>query len=159
MAKVVAETSGRRWDSVLLWGFLVSLALVRAGHPEERDAFWQIRAGMENLAGVPLARPDTWGWSGVEGNWYPNSPLWNMLLALSYGTAGFWGLFVLSGVTIVALLMVTNVLGRRLGRPSPARPARPARCLQRRFPDDQRTRNAGSSAAATHRRVRGPSTE
>ncbi|HSK35067.1 MAG TPA: hypothetical protein VK903_16425, partial [Propionicimonas sp.] len=120
MAKVVAAASSRRWDSVLLWGFLVSLALVRAGHPEERDAFWQIRAGMENLAGVPLARPDTWGWSGVEGNWYPNSPLWNMLLALSYGTAGIWGLFVLSGVTIVALLMVTNVLGRRLGsRPLP----------------------------------------
>jgi len=120
MAKVVAVASSRRWDSVLLWGFLVSLALIRAGHPEERDAFWQIRAGMENLAGVPLARPDTWGWSGVEGNWYPNSPLWNMLLALSYGSAGIWGLFLLSGVTIVALLMVTNVLGRRLGaRPLP----------------------------------------
>lgn len=120
MAKVVAVASNRRWDSVLLWGFLVSLALARAGHPEEREAFWQIRAGMENLAGVPLARPDTWGWSGVEGNWYPNSPLWNMLLALSYGAAGIWGLFVLSGVTILALLMVTNVLGRRLGaRPLP----------------------------------------
>ena len=120
MAKVVAGASHRRWDSVLLWGFLVALALARAGHPDERDAFWQIRAGMENLAGVPLARPDTWTWSGVEGNWYPNSPLWNMLLALSYGAAGLWGLFVISALTILALLMVTNVVGRRLGaRPLP----------------------------------------
>ncbi len=120
MAKVVAVASNRRWDSVLLWGFLVSLAIARAGHPEERDAFWQIRAGMENLAGMPLARPDTWTWSGIEGNWYPNSPLWNILLALSYGAAGLWGLFVLSAATIVALLIVTNALARRLGaRPLP----------------------------------------
>jgi len=115
MAKVVAVASNRRWDGVLLWGFLTSLALARAGHPEERDAFWQIRAGMENLAGVPFARPDTWGWSGVEGNWYPNSPLWNILLALSYGAAGLWGLFVLSAAAILALLIVTNLLARRLG--------------------------------------------
>ena len=121
MAKVVAVASNRWWDSLLLWGFLGSIALVRAGHPEERDAFWQIRAGMENMAGVPLARPDTWTWSGIEGNWYPNSPLWNILLALSYGAAGLWGLFVLSGVTILALLLVTNLLSRRLGaRPLPA---------------------------------------
>ena len=115
MAQVVAAVSNRRWDSVLLWGFLASLAIARAGHPEERDAFWQIRAGMENLAGVPFARPDTWGWSGIESNWYPNSPLWNILLALSYGAAGLWGLFVLSAATILALLVVTHLLGRRLG--------------------------------------------
>lgn len=120
MAKVVAVASNRRWDSLLFWGFLASLAIVRAGHPEERDAFWQIRAGLENLSGMPLARPDTWLWSGVAGNWYPNSPLWNMLLALSYGAAGLWGLFVLSAATILALLMVTNVLALRLGaRPLP----------------------------------------
>jgi hypothetical protein len=115
MAKVVAVARNRRWDGVLLWGFLASLAIARAGHPEERDAFWQIRAGLENLAGVPLARPDTWSWSGIEGNWYPNSPLWNVLLALSYAAAGLWGLFVLSAATILALLIVTNVLARRLG--------------------------------------------
>jgi hypothetical protein len=120
MAKVVAVASNRRWDLLLFWGFLAALAIVRSGHPDERDAFWQIRAGMENLAGLPLARPDTWTWSGVEGNWYPNSPLWNMLLALSYGAAGIWGLFVLSAATILALVMVTDALGRRLGaRPLP----------------------------------------
>lgn len=120
MAKAVAAASNRRWDSALLWGFLASLAIARAGHPDERDAFWQIRAGLENLAGVPFARPDTWTWSGVQGNWYPNSPLWNILLALSYQGAGLWGLFVLSAATILALLIVTHLLGRRLGaRPLP----------------------------------------
>jgi hypothetical protein len=120
MAQVVAVASNRRWDSLLIWGFLASLAIARAGHPEERDAFWQIRAGMENLAGVPFARPDTWGWSGVPGNWYPNSPLWNILLALCYGPVGLWGLFVLSAATILALLLMTSLLGRRLGaRPLP----------------------------------------
>lgn len=108
-------TKRRRWDQLLFWGFLGSMALVRAGHMEERDPYWQIRAGAENLAGLPLARPDTWSWSGVEGDWYPNSPLWNMLLAAAYQLAGFWGFFLLSSATILLLVLLIDVLGRRLG--------------------------------------------
>lgn len=120
MAEVVGVAPKRRWDTLLLWGFLGSLALIRAGHLEERDPYWQIRAGLENLAGVPLVRPDTWTWSGVEGNWYPNSPLWNILLAFSYRLGGYWGFFVLSATSIVLLLVIVNLLGRRLGsRPLP----------------------------------------
>lgn len=105
----------RRWDQLLLWGFLVSFALVRAGRVAERDPYWQIRAGAENLAGMPLARPDTWSWSGVEGNWYPNSPLWNMLLAISYQAAGFWGFFLVAASLLLLLLAVSAVLAARLG--------------------------------------------
>jgi hypothetical protein len=107
-------------DSALLWSFLGALAVVRATHIEERDPYWQVRAGLENLAGLPLARPDTWTWSGAPGDWYPNSPLWNLLLGLSYQTAGFWGLSVLSAATILCLFGVTMLLARRLGsRPLP----------------------------------------
>ena len=120
MAKVVAVAPGRRWDSLLLWGFLGSLALIRSGHLEERDPYWQIRAGLESLAGAPLVRPDTWTWSGVQGNWYPNSPLWNILLGLSYQLAGVWGFFLLSATTMVILFVLVTLLARRLGsRPLP----------------------------------------
>lgn len=121
MAEPDGAARTRRWNQWLFWGFMVSMALVRAGHMEERDPYWQIRAGAENLAGVPLARPDTWTWSGVEGNWYPNSPLWNMLLAVAYEWAGFWGFFALSVATILLLVLLIAALGRRLGaRPLPA---------------------------------------
>lgn len=56
----------------------------------------------------------------MEGNWYPNSPLWNVFLALAYRVASLWGFFLLSAATIVLLLMFVVVLGRRLGsRPLP----------------------------------------
>jgi hypothetical protein len=115
MERAPASIRTRRWDLALLWAYLVSLAFIRAGQMEERDPYWQIRAGAENLAGVPLARPDTWTWSGVEGNWYPNSPLWNMLLALAYQAGGFWGFFLLSAANIVLLGVIVHLLGRRLG--------------------------------------------
>lgn len=104
-----------RWDLVLLWGFLVSLALIRAGHAEERDPFWQTRAGLENLSGVPLVRPDTWSWSGVPGDWYPNSPLWNLILGLVYQWGGFWGTFVFTTIAILVLVLLAVLLARRLG--------------------------------------------
>jgi hypothetical protein len=120
MAELAGSGPSRRWDVLIQWGFLVSLALIRAGHLEETDPYWQIRAGAENLMGVPLARPDTWTWSGVAGDWYPNSPLWNVALALSYGAAGFWGFFLLSATTIVLLFVLVDLLARRLGaRPLP----------------------------------------
>ena len=115
MGEPDGATRVRRWDQLLFWGFMGSLALVRAGRLEERDPYWQIRAGAENLAGIPLVRPDTWSWSGVEGNWYPNSPLWNVLLAISYQAAGFWGFFVLSATIIGLLLVMVYLLSRRLG--------------------------------------------
>jgi hypothetical protein len=120
MSTAAASTRTQRWDLLILWAYLISLAAIRAGHIDERDPYWQIRAGMENLTGVPLARPDTWSWSGVEGNWYPNSPLWNMLLALSYQAGGFWGFFLLSATSIVLLGVIVHLLARRLGaRPLP----------------------------------------
>lgn len=110
----------RRWDRSLFWGFMICLALVRAGHTDERDPYWQVRAGMENLAGVPLVRPDTWSWSGVGGDWYPNSPLWNLLLAGCYQWAGVWGVFALSAVTILLLVLLVASIAQRLGaRPLP----------------------------------------
>lgn len=110
----------RPWDRVLLVGFVAAFALTRAGRVAERDPYWQIRAGAENLAGVPLARPDTWTWSGVPGDWYPNSPLWNVLLALSYSTGGFWGFFAFTSLVLILLLALVVVLGGRLGaRPLP----------------------------------------
>ncbi len=110
----------RRVDAVIVAAFLASFALARAGRVAERDPYWQIRAGAENLAGVPLARPDTWSWSGAAGDWYPNSPLWNVVLALAYRAGGFWGVFAFSALVLLVLLLLSAVLAARLGaRPLP----------------------------------------
>ena len=49
----MTEPSRERQDwglAVIALGFL---AVVRAGVLQERDPYWQVRAGVENLAGAP----------------------------------------------------------------------------------------------------------
>jgi hypothetical protein len=94
---------------------MITLAAVRAGSAEERDPYWQARAGMENLRGLPLARPDTWSWAGVGGDWYQNSPGWNDLLGLAWRVAGFWGLFLIGFTTIFAVFALSYLFARGLG--------------------------------------------
>ena len=101
-----------------LW--LGSLALVRAGTVEERDPYWQARAGMDWLAGAPLKAPDTWSWSPVGGDVKWTSPFWNAALGLVYDTTGFVGIFLVGMAAIAALLASMVLLARRLGaRPLP----------------------------------------
>ena len=119
-ARFVAAVRSPRSDRLIAAYFLVALAIARAGRMEERDPYWQVRAGLENLAGVPLARPDTWSWAPVGGDWYPNSPGWNVLLGSAFGAAGFAGFFLVAFATVLALLVLVYVLSRRLGsRPLP----------------------------------------
>lgn len=107
-----------RW--VLAAILLAALAAVRAGAPDERDPYWSARAGIETLAGMPLARPDTWSWSQPGGIWYQNSPAWNVVLGLVWQAAGFWGLFWVGFASIGALFAMGALLARKLGaRPLP----------------------------------------
>lgn len=109
-----------RKDWLLLIAWLGALALARSGTLDERDPYWQVRAGMENLAGTPLARPDSWSWAPVEALFYPNSPGWNLALAAGYGLAGFWGLFAVSLLAIGSYLALAVLVARALGaRPLP----------------------------------------
>ena len=85
------------------------------GSPDERDPYWQIRAGLENLEGAPLIRADAWSWAPVDGSFVPTSPAWNLLLALAWRAAGSWGFFVLTCLALGALLAVVVLLARRLG--------------------------------------------
>lgn len=105
----------------LLFGWLIALALARSGTITERDPYWQARAGAENLAGVPLARPDAWTWAPVDDLFRPTSPGWNLVLGAGWQSAGFWGIFLVSLLTIAAYLWVTLRLADALGaRPLPA---------------------------------------
>jgi hypothetical protein len=104
-----------RFDLVLVPVFLAGFALARAGRFEERDPYWQARAGMENLAGWPLIRPDTWSWTGVDGPWYQNSPLWNTLLGFSYRVGGFWGFFGFTALVLMSYFALTYLLALRMG--------------------------------------------
>lgn len=113
-ALAVAVTNPR-FDLWLVPAFLAALALARAARFEERDPYWEARAGIENLAGLPLTRPDTWSWSGVQGPWYQNSPLWNTLLGFSFNAAGFWGIFLITAATIGLYLTIVYQLALRLG--------------------------------------------
>jgi hypothetical protein len=103
------------FDRFLVPAFLAAFVIARAGRFEERDPYWQARAGLENLAGWPLARPDTWSWSGVEGLWYQNSPLWDSVLGLGWVAAGFFGIFVVFAVVMGSYFALANLLGRSLG--------------------------------------------
>lgn len=113
--------SGRRIDWVILSGLLVSLAAVRSGWLQEADPYWQARAGVENLAGAPLSRPDSWSWAPVPGLFYQTTPGWNSVLGLGWLAGGFWGLFVVGFLAIGAYLAVVALVSRALGaRPLPA---------------------------------------
>ncbi len=101
-----------------LW--LGSLALVRAGSVEERDPYWQARAGLEWLEGAALQRPDSWSWAPVGGDVRWTSPLWNAALGAGYEAIGFAGIFLVGLAAIAALLASMVLLARRLGaRPLP----------------------------------------
>ena len=117
----------RRLDWWIAGAWLASLAAVQAGRPREVDPYWQIRAGLENLAGTPFVRPDSWSWAPTGGEFYPNSPAWNVILALGWQTAGFWGLFAVTFVSIVAFGVLVAVAARALG-------ARPLAILVGAFP-------------------------
>ncbi len=105
---------------MIVSAWLGSLALVRSGSVEERDPYWQVRAGVENLAGLPLVRPDTWGWAPVDAPFFQTSPAWNDLLALGWGAGRFLGVFVVALLSIAVYFVAVALLARRLGaRPLP----------------------------------------
>lgn len=105
---------GTRYRSVLVGFFMVLLAAIRAAAPEERDPYWSARAGVENLAGLPLARLDTWSWS-AEGVWYQNSPGWNTLLGAMWQWLGYWGLFLIPFVSLLAYLGLVWAVAAKAG--------------------------------------------
>ena len=108
-------------DWVLAVVALGFLAVVRAGVLQERDPYWQIRAGTENLAGAPYARPDSWSWAPVDAPFAQTSPLWNDILGAAWQAAGFAGFFTVGLLSIGSYGLVVLVLAHRLGaRPLPA---------------------------------------
>ncbi len=113
--RVLTAVRAPRFDRVLVPLFFTAFALARAGRFEERDPYWQARAGMENLAGWPLIRPDTWSWAGVAGPWFQNSPLWNTGLGGSYLLGGFWGFFAFTAAVMIGYFALDYVLALQLG--------------------------------------------
>lgn len=110
----------RRRDWWLVTAWLGSLAIVRAGSIDERDPYWQIRAGVETLHGLPVVRPDTWSWDPVAEPFLQTSPGWNVLLGLAWEGIGWAGLFLVSLASIGSYFLVAVLLARRLGaRPLP----------------------------------------
>ena len=111
LLSIMATERFRWW---LVYSGLLMIAAVRAATPHERDQFWSARAGIENMQGVPLIRLDTWSWS-KEGDWVPNSPLWNIVLGVGWQTGGFWGLFWVGFLSITAFFTLALLLARLAG--------------------------------------------
>lgn len=112
---VVRRLPRPRWDRVLVLIWLIGLSVAKSAKFDERDPYWQARAGMENLAGQSLARPDAWSWSAPGAIWYQNSPLWNSLLGIAYSSAGFWGIFAVTLATMSGYFLLAHHLAIRLG--------------------------------------------
>lgn len=115
LTRLRARITGRRVDLIVVTGFLAGFALVRASRVGESDQFWSARAGLENLSGEPLARPDSWSWAPIDGLWYQNSPLWNTMLGTAYQAAQYWGLFLLACSAIGLLLLLVARLAVVIG--------------------------------------------
>ncbi|NHA69164.1 hypothetical protein [Phycicoccus flavus] len=110
----------RRRDWWLVTAWLGSLALVRAGSIEDTDPYWQVRAGVETLRGLPLVRPDSWSWDPVATPFFQTSPGWNVVLGLGWDAARYAGVFLVGLASIGTYLLVAVLLARRLGaRPLP----------------------------------------
>ncbi|MFF2277831.1 hypothetical protein [Agromyces sp. NPDC058126] len=106
------STERFRWWMVFV--VLEMVAVVRAAAPHEHDQYWSARAGVENLEGAPLIRADAWSWS-QEGDWVPNSPVWNIVLGLGWQSGGFWGLFWVAFVSISVFFALALLLARLAG--------------------------------------------
>ncbi|MBT9255912.1 hypothetical protein KMZ32_10540 [Phycicoccus sp. MAQZ13P-2] len=115
----MTRPAGRGW--LLPWLALAALAVVRAGVVDERDPYWQARAGVENLAGAPLRRPDSWSWDPVDALFTQTSPAWNDTLGLAWRAVGLPGLFLVGLASMLTFTTLTLALARRVGaRPLPA---------------------------------------
>jgi len=108
---IIATERFRWW---MVYAVLLMIAAVRAASPQERDQYWSARAGIENLEGSPFIRTDTWSWSN-DGEWVPNSPVWNIVLGLGWQAGGFWGLFWVAFVSIGVLFGLALLLARLAG--------------------------------------------
>ncbi len=104
-----------RTDRWLIAGWIAAISVALAGTIHDTDPYWQIRAGLENLDGIALARPDSWSWAPVDGLFLPNSPAWNLVLAIAWRGASWWGLYLVTVATIGASLALIAVLARRVG--------------------------------------------
>lgn len=113
-ARVRRMMSTERFRWWLAFAILTMFAASRAATVTERDPYWSARAGLETLAGTPLARPDAWSWS-AEGLWYPNSPAWNVVLGLGWNALGFWGFFWAAFLAMTLLGGVALMVARRTG--------------------------------------------
>lgn len=105
--------SRRGWLLLAVW--LGALALVRAGTVEERDIYWQARAGLENLAGQPLVRADDWSWAPLDEPFRQTSPAWNAILGFAWDRAGFVGIFIVGCLSILGYCAAAALLARALG--------------------------------------------
>lgn len=104
-----------RSDRWLVAGWIGAASIALAGTVHDTDPYWQIRAGEEVLQGFPLSRPDTWSWAPVDALFVPNSPAWNIVLALAWRALGAWGLYLVTVLSIAACLALVAWLALRLG--------------------------------------------
>ncbi|MDF0513869.1 hypothetical protein PX701_09575 [Agromyces sp. H3Y2-19a] len=111
LRSIIATERFRWW---MVYVVLAMVAAVRAASPQERDQYWSARAGIESLEGSPFIRPDTWSWA-TDGEWVPNSPVWNIVLGLGWQVGGFWGLFWVAFVSISVFFALALLLARLAG--------------------------------------------
>ena len=107
-------TGWSRSGTWVVGGAIAIIALAQAGSGEP-DAYWQVRAGRDLLADGRVVRPDTWSYAPVGGDFFPNSPGWNVALAWTWELGGSWGLAVLTLALTAGCLTLAAMLASRAG--------------------------------------------
>ncbi len=102
-------------SDVMLRIALLILAATVAGLDSESDQFWMAREGLDVLRTHRWIHQDAWGWAPVDGAFIPNSPLWQITLALVWQQAGGIGIYLLSAACSAIQFLLVARIARTLG--------------------------------------------
>lgn len=99
----------------LAWLAFLPVAAIRAGNLAESDTFWQVRTGIDILAGQELPTVDSYSWTAAGDPWTLNSWGFDVILGAAYQLGGLALVALVGAALVMVIVGLALVLARRLG--------------------------------------------